>query len=57
MRHIAELINPENNKSTKVWYIHDTYREAERHVQEKNEKLNIKPNPKGLYWKITAINA
>lgn len=53
---IISLFDPTKNKITKHQTVSGYYLETEKTVSRLNQKLNKKPNPKGIYWKITAIN-
>ena len=53
---IISLFDPTKNKITKYQTVSGNYLETEKTASKLNQELNKKPNPKGMYWKITAIN-
>jgi hypothetical protein len=52
---IISLIDPTKQKITKTSTVDENYAGAEKKVKQLNEKLNEKPNKKGLFWVVTTI--
>lgn len=51
---IISLIDPTKDKIVKYITIEGNYKDAENKVSTLNSTK--RPNPKGLFWKVTSIN-
>jgi hypothetical protein len=56
MRCLIILIDPDKNEVVKEAIVGNSYKDASAEVSRLNEKLQCKPNKKGLYWKVQSIN-
>ena len=53
---LISLIDASKEKVVETRTVDENYVNTEKYVEQLNEKLNKKPNRKGLFWKVTLIN-
>jgi len=53
---LISLIDASKEKVVETRTVDENYANTEKYVEQLNEKLNKKPNRKGLFWKVTQIN-